>query len=190
MSRTLAAALTIVALSASATLLAQQTTAPVATRGSTPQGQMPPSAAPPAARPIDIGIDQTDANVSIQIIVVDKGTGAGVATTTRSGSITVANQNNGSVRGLGSNYGNADTKLDPTGLDIDARATLRKSGVVSVTLTIGYVPAGTDPVMKSVQRQSATLFLKPGQETEVLTAGSMSGVGPAVRITAKAIVSK
>jgi hypothetical protein len=200
MSRTLA--LTLVALCASAPAFAQQaatTAAPArapraainAQRGTTvtPVAQTPTPA--PAAPRIDPGIDTTDANITIEITVVDKAAGTG-ATTTRQGTITVANQNSGSVRGLLSFYGGGGSaaKLDPTGLDIDAKTFLRKSGSVSAALTVAYVPAGMEPIMSSIQRQSATLFLKPGQETQVLTSGSMTGSGPAVKITAKATVVK
>jgi len=202
MSRTLA--LTLVALCASAPAFAQQATAaptapartpPAATaaqRGTTatPVAAQAGTPAPPAARAVDPGIDPTDANITIEVTVVDKPAG-GATTTTRQGTITVANQNSGSVRGLMSYYGNTpQSKLDPSGLDIDAKTWLRKSGMVSAGLTVAYVPAGLDPVVGSIQRQSATLFLKPGQETQVLTAGNMTGSGPAVRITAKAIVNK
>lgn len=203
MSRTLA--LTLVALCASAPAFAQQAaaapTAPAraprastnAQRGTTAtpvaSAQMPPSLAPAAARPVDPGLDPTDANITIEITVVDKAAGS-ATTTTRQGTITVANLNRGSVRGLGTDYSNNATKLDPLGLDIDARTWLRKSGMVSAELTVAYIPAGADPTKPSVQRQSATLFLKAGQETQVLTAGSMTGQGPAVRITARAIVNK
>jgi hypothetical protein len=154
----------------------------------TPVAQGQP--APPAAKAVDVGIDSSDANVTIEITVVDKAAGSSV-TTTRLGTITVANQNSGSVRGLSGFYSNnPNQKLDLAGLDIDARVYLRKSGMVNAGLTVAYIPSGGEPVNSSVQRQSATLFLKPGQETQVLTTGSMTGSGPAVRITAKATVSK
>lgn len=108
----------------------------------------------------------------------------------RQGTITVANQNSSSVRGLSFWGGNSGQKLDPAGVDIDARAYLRKSGMVNVTLTVAYIPTGAEVAGASIQRQSATLFLKPGQETLVLTAGTMTGGGPAVKITAKATVVK
>ncbi|TAK18859.1 MAG: hypothetical protein EPO35_00870 [Acidobacteria bacterium] len=183
-------ALTLVTLCLSASALAQQAAPAAPQRGTTPAPQGA-TAAPPAARPIDAGIDPTDANITIELTVVDKPAGS-MTTSTRRGTITVANQNSGSVRGLSGWYNstNRETKLDPLGLDVDARTTLRKSGMVSVTLTVAYVPAGTEPTLNSVQRQSATLFLKPGQETQVLTTGSMSDQGPAVRITAKATVNK
>lgn len=193
MTRTFRTTLTILALSASATAFAQQAPAPAAAkRGTTvapvAQGATP---APAAAKAVDSGIDPTDANITIEITVTDKAAGSGAAPTTRSGTITVANQSNSSVRGLSSVYsGNNGTKLDPVGLDIDARAVLRKSGMVSATLTVAYIPTGVEPIMSSAQRQQATLFLKPGQETQVLTTGMMTGQGPAVRITAKAIVNK
>jgi len=180
MSRTLA--LTLVALCASAPAFAQRGTTPApAVQAATP--------APPVAKAIDSGLDPADANVTVEITVVDKAAGA-TATTTRIGTITVANQMNGSVRGLANNYSAGSTKLDPTGLDIDARAFLRKSGMVSVNLTVAYIPSGVDSVISSIQRQSATLFFKPGVETQVLSAGSMSGPGPGVKITAKVIVNK
>lgn len=202
MSRTLA--LTLVALCASAPAFAQQAAAAPAAPTRTPPaavsaqrgtgaapvaGAQAGTPAPAAAHPVDPGLDPTDANITIEITVVDKAAGA-TATTTRQGTITVANLNRGSVRGLGTDYSNNATKLDPVGLDIDARTWLRKSGMVSAELTVAYIPTGADPVKPSVQRQSATLFLKPGQETQVLTAGSMTGAGPAVKITAKATVIK
>ena len=202
MSRTLA--ITFVALCFSAPALAQSaaTAAPAhagrapvaptaAQRGtvSTPIAAAQATPPPPAAPRIDPGIDPTDANITIEITVVDKAAGA-AATTTRQGTITVANQNRGSVRGLANNYSGGSTKLDPMGLDIDASAFLRKSGMVSAQLTVAYIPNGVESVTSSIQRQSATLFLKPGQETQVLTAGTMTGNGPAVRITARAIVNK
>jgi len=201
MSRTLA--LTLVALCASAPAFAQRAAAPaapartpaastnaqrgtVASPVAVAQGAAP---APAAARPVDPGLDWTDANITIEIVVVDKAAGT-TTTTTRQGTITVANQNRGSVRGLANNYSGGSTKLDPTGLDIDASTTLRKSGMVSASLTVAYIPTGVESITSSIQRQSAALFLKPGVETQVLTAGSMTGAGPAVRITAKATVIK
>jgi hypothetical protein len=203
MSRTLA--ITLVALCASVSMSAQQaaTSAPIGRRGSvatapvaaqrgtvaTPVASSQAPTPAPAAAHVDAGLDPSDANITIEVTVVDKAAGTS-ATTTRQGMITVANQNSGSVRGLGNNYSNSGTKLDPLGLDIDARTYLRKSGMVSVTLTVAYIPTGAEPIMSSSQRQQATLFLKPGQETQLLTTGSMTGPGPAVRITAKAMVAK
>jgi hypothetical protein len=203
MSRTLA--LTLVALGASAPVFARQTPAPaaqgrvgrapaaptVAQRGTvgTPVAQAA-TPARPVARPADTAIDPTDANITIEITVIDKA--AGTSTTmTRQGTITVANLNNGSVRGLSGYYGgNAAAKLDPLGLDVDAKTQLRKSGMVSVSLTVAFIPTGAELIRTSIQQQQATLFLKPGQETQVLSTGSMTGAGPAVRITAKATVIK
>jgi hypothetical protein len=200
MSRTLA--LTLVALCASVSMSAQQAatsapigrrgpaaTAPVAAQRGTVATPVAPTPAPAAAHAPDPGMDPTDANITIEITLTDKAAGA-TSTTTRSGTITVANQSTGSARGLSWDYANAATKLDPLGLDVDARTFLRKSGMVSVTLTVAYIPTGAEAVRGSVQRQSATLFLKPGQDTQVLTTGSMSGTGPAVRMTAKAVVNK
>lgn len=189
MSRTLTATLTIVALCASAPVFAFQATAPAASRSTPPAEQAATPA--PAAKAVDSGIDVTDANITIEVTVIDQAAGT-TTTTSRKGTITVANQNSGSVRGLSGFYAgiNAGTKVDPVGLDVDARTWLRKSGMVSVSLTVAYIPMGADAVMASVQRQSATLFLKPGQETTVLTTGMMSGPGPALKITAKATVVK
>lgn len=193
-------ALTIAALCASAPAFAQRASTPAAAarvqpstnaqRGTVgvPVAQAA-TPAPPAARPVDSGIDPADANITIEITVVDKAAG-GERTTTRQGTITVGNASQGSVRGLANNYSGGATKLDPTGLDIDATTFLRKSGMVSVALTVAYIPAGSESITSSIQRQSAKLFLKPGQETQVLTTGSMNGQGPAVKITAKAVVSK
>ncbi len=186
MRRTLSLIACLIALSSAAALAQQAATAPQ--RGATPAAQTA-TPAPAAPRAIDPGIDLTDANITIEITVIDKAAGS-TSTTTRQGTITVANMNRSSVRGLGTDYSNAATKLDPLGLDIDARTWLRKSGMVSTELTVAYIPMGADPTKLSVQRQSATLFLKPGQETQVLTAGSMTEQGPAVRITAKATVIK
>ena len=201
MSRTLA--ITFVALCVSAPALARQTPSPVAPsrapaassndqRGTvtTPVSSVTQAATPaPPAKTADTGSDLTDANITIEITVVDKAAGS-TNITTRVGTITVANQSSGSVRGLSTSYMNAATKMDPVGLDVDARTWLRKSGMVSTSLTVAYIPAGAEPINSSIQRQTATLFLRPGQETQVLTTGSMSGTGPAVRITAKATVNK
>lgn len=189
MSRTLSATLTIFALCASAPVFAFQAPAPAPSRGTPPAAQAATPA--PAAKAADAGLDVTDANITVEISVIDKASGA-TTMATRLGSITVANQSNGSVRGLQSTFyqGGPQTKLDPVGLDIDARTWLRKSGLISVSLTIAYIPTGVEPNVTSIQRQSATLFLKPGQETTVLTTGMMNGPGPALKITAKATVIK
>jgi hypothetical protein len=198
MSRTLA--ITFVALCVSAPALARQTPSPVAPsrasaassndqRGTTPVPAAQSGTPAPPAKSADTGADLTDANITIEITVVDKAAGSSNITT-RVGTITVANQSSGSVRGLSTSYMNAATKMDPVGLDVDARTWLRKSGMVSTSLTVAYIPAGAEPINSSIQRQTATLFLRPGQETQVLTTGSMSGTGPAVRITAKATVNK
>ena len=187
MRKTFSILVCLIALS-SAGISAQQGQAPRATAPAAAQGTTP---APPAASSVDPGRDLSDANITIELTVVDKPAGS-MTTATRQGAITVANQSSGSVRGMNAVVYTQGTqpKLDPLGLDIDARTWLRKSGMVSVSLTIAYIPTGADPISTSVQRQSATLFLKPGQETQVLTTGSMTGAGPAVRITAKAIVVK
>lgn len=187
MRRTFSLIVCLIALS-SAAALAQP--APAAQRGTavTPVASAQGPTPAPAAKSVDVGADNSDANITIEITVVDKAAGA-TTMTTRLGTITVANGNSGAVRGLSGYYsGNNQTNLDPAGLDIDARTYLRKSGMVSVYLTVGYIPTGAEKVLGSAQRQQAALFLKPGQETQVLTTGSMTGAGPAVRITAKATV--
>ena len=188
MRRTFSHLVCLIALSSAPALAQQAAAGPQRGTTVTPVASAQGGTPAPAAKSADTGADLADANIIIEITVVDKAAGA-TSTTTRLGSITVANGNSGAVRGLSAYYaGNNQTNLDPTGLDIDARTFLRKSGMVSVTLTVGYLPTGAEKTLGSAQRQQATIFLKPGQETQVLTTGSMTGAGPAVRITAKATV--
>lgn len=188
MRRTFPLMVCLIALSSAAALAQQAAAAPQRGRVVTPVASSQSATPAPPAKATDIGIDPADANITIDITVVDKAAGS-TTTTTRLGTITVANQKSGAVRGLSGYYsGNNQTNLDPAGLDIDAQTVLRRSGMVSVSLTVGYIPSGIQPILGSAQRQNATLFLKPGMETQVLTTGSMTGAGPAVRITAKATV--
>ncbi len=161
-----------------------------APRAATPTAPASAQTAPPPAHaatpaPVDPRIDQSDVNIGVTVNITDKSTGG---TQNKLVSLIVANRNSGRVRSSGTSFvGDRDRQSD---LNVDARTTLMKSGVISVDLTINYMPEWTSETTKmTLVTQSVTLFLKDGVPTVITQAAdpTKGTRSVTIEVTAKVI---
>lgn len=155
-------------------------TAPVAT----PQGAEAPAAARPA---VDPRIDQSDVNIKLVLTITDKGASSNQ---TKTVSLIVANRGNSRVRSNGTGT-DANKNTRNTELNVDARATLMKSGVISTQLTISYTPEFVDEGSRfNGVSESVDLFLKDGVATVITQAADPSRTARSVTVEVTATVMK
>ena len=161
----------------------------------TPQATEAPTARPP----IDPRIDQSDVNIKLTIKITDSGSGG---TQIKTVSLIMANRGNGRVRSVGDTLakdivvagGTATTgsyRSRSSELNVDAGATLFRSGVISTNLTISYQPEWTEEATKMTGvTQSVSLFLKNGVPTVITQAADPTKGSRSVSIEVTASVLK
>ena len=196
MSRTISLTALVFALAATAAA-AQVPSRPIA---STPPAQgptRPATATPPAIQQtpapaarsgtayVDPRIDTSDVNIGVTVNITDK---SPTATQNKVVSLIVANRSSGRVRSSGSAL--VQERERSSDLNVDAQTTLMKSGMISVNLTINYVPEWTSETTKMTSvTQSVTLYLKDGQPTLITQAADPThGTrSVAIEVTAKVV---
>ncbi len=145
----------------------------------------PPAApeAPSAPRQVDPRIDPSDVNIKLTVKITDS---SGSGTQTKIVSMIMANRGSGRVRSQGVGPGNNGADLN-----VDARATLYKSGAINTGLTISYTPERTDEPSKLTSvSQSVELFLKEGVATVITQAADPTKGSRSVTIEVTASVMK
>lgn len=148
---------------------------------------MPPAApeAPSAPRQVlvDPRIDQTDVNIKLMVKITDT-TASG--TQTKTVSVIMANRGSGRVRSTGVSPGNNGSELN-----VDARATLYKTGAINTSVTISYSPEREDVPSKLVTvSQSVELYLKDGVPMVIAQAADPTKGSRSVTIEVTASVMK
>ena len=177
---------------AAATASTLRTVAPAQapTAVATPQGTAPATAAP-TPRVIDPRIDPTDVNIKLTVTISDK---APSGTQTKVVSLIMANRGQGRVRSTGATRtpnSNLNNGQQSSELNVDANATLQKSGAISASLTINYTPEWTDEATKMTSvSQSVSLFLKDGIPTVITQAADPTKGSRSVSIEVTASVIK
>lgn len=141
--------------------------------------------APSAPRQVDPRIDQSDVNIKLTVKITDA---SASGTQTKVVSLIMANRGNGRVRSSGVTSGSPERTSD---LNVDARATLYKSGAINTNLTISYTPERTDEPSKLTSvSQSVELFLKEGVATLITQAADPTKGSRSVSIEVTASVMK
>ena len=166
---------------------APQTVTPAATaapqRGQTPA----PPAAVAAAHAPDPRIDQSDVNIKLTVKITDTGSGGAQ---TKTVSLIMANKGSGRVRSQGTTL--ASNVNHGSELNVDANATLFKSGVVNTWLTITYTPewAEADVTKMTGVSQQVSLYLKDGVPTVIAQAADPTKGSRSVAIEVTVSVMK
>lgn len=168
----------------------QRVTAPTMTPPAVAQRATPtpPAAEAPAApqRQVDPRIDQSDVNIKLTVKITDSNASG---TQTKVVSLIMANRGNGRVRSSGVSVGPPERSSD---LNVDARATLYKSGAISTNLTISYSPERNNEEQSKLVgvSQSVELFLKDGTPTVITQAADPTKGSRSVTIEVTATVVK
>jgi TonB family protein len=165
----------------------QATTAP-AGRAVAPAATPTPQAADtPARHAVDPRIDQSDVNIKMVVKITDT---SASSTQTKIVSVIMANRGNGRVRSQGSTS-SPNTSTKAVELNVDARATLFKSGAISTNMTVNYTPEWSDETMRfSGVSQSVDLYLKDGVPTVVTQAADPTRGSRSITIEVTATVVK
>lgn len=164
----------------------EATTAPPNRVAPTP-APSPQSPEAPKAPAVDPRIDQSDVNIRLVLTITDKGASANQ---TKTVSLIVGNRGSSRVRSNGTatdmNKNNRSTELN-----VDARATLMRSGVISTQLTISYTPEFVDEGSRfNGVSESVDLFLKDGVPTVITQAADPSRTARSVSVEVTATVMK
>jgi hypothetical protein len=179
-------ALVVSAASASAQQGRPTTAPPARPTVSVPvEAQGTPAPARAAAPFVDPRVDQSDVNIGVTVNITDK---SPTSTQNKVVSLIVANRNSGRVRSSGMAL--VQDRERSSDLNVDARTVLMKSGMISVDLTINYIPEWTSDTTKMTSvTQSVTLFLKDGQPTLITQAADPThGTrSVSIEVTAKVI---
>jgi len=145
----------------------------------------PQAAEAPAAPRLDPRIDQSDVNIKLVVTITDKG----ATTMTKVVSLIIGNRGNGKVRSSGNT--STPNQNRSSELNVDAFATLFKSGVISTNLTIIYQPEWTEEATKMTGvTQSVSLFLKDGVPMLITQAADPTKGSRSVSIEVTASVLK
>lgn len=161
----------------------------------TPPGDTPRASSPtpqateaPAATRVDPRIDQSDVNIKLMVKITDTSAGS---TQTKVVSLIMANKGSGRVRSQGSTTISAAPTYNTrtSELNVDARATLFKSGSILTNVTITYTPEWTEEATKFTGvSQSVELFLKDGVTTVIAQAADPTKGSRSVTIEVTATV--
>lgn len=182
MRRTFSLMVCLIAL-VSVPALAQQSPRAATAAPTPPVAQGGARAATPA--PVDPRFDISDVNIGITVTITDKSPGGNQ---TKTVSLMFANRSSGRVRSSGSTQ-TANTSRGSE-LNVDANATLMKSGTIYTQFTINYQPEWTDETTKMTGvSQSVNLYLKDGAATVITQAAdpTKGTRSVAVEVTAKVI---
>lgn len=156
-----------------------------ASAGAAAPAPTPQAAEAPAAARIDPRVDPSDVNIKMTVTITDKS----ATTMTKVVSLIMANKGSGRVRSSGSTYSAPQQRSSE--LNVDARATLLKSGAILTTITISYTPEWTEETTKFTGvSQSVELFLKDGVPTVIAQAADPTKGSRSVTIEVTASVMK
>jgi hypothetical protein len=163
--------------------------APAATPAAAQRGSTPaPTAAVAAAHAPDPRIDPSDVNIKLSVKIPDNGPGG---TQNKVVSLIMANRGSGRVRSSGNTLTANGTQNRGSELNVDAMATLYKSGAIHTNLTINYQPEWTEDTTKLTGvMQQVELFLKDGAPMVITQAADPTKGSRSVSIEVTAQVLK